>query len=197
MGLWFPWLEWHLFLLLTEACEVPILVTRLELKLLCWTLETFNVIWIFPLLTYLLVLVYILGIKALLVIALPVTCIIVVTGWSRLQKELPHLVFACWEVFVLMSHQIDLSQLGVTCHLLDVPGSCLRTLHFLYKFPDLACRKLVQVYVSVINCLGDKLFIFQEKTKRCPCEVSWLFLGDMWTKQCTIHQLTCFLARSL
>ena len=46
MGLWFPWLEWSLFLLVTEACEVPILMARFPLTLLGWTLETFNVIWI-------------------------------------------------------------------------------------------------------------------------------------------------------
>ena len=127
----------------------------------------------------LLVLVYIFGIKALPVMALSVTCIILVTGWSRLHKGIPLLVFACWEVCALMFHQIDLSHLGVTCHLLDVPGSCLRTLHLLCKLPDLACGKLVHVFVALINCLGDKLFIFSRKTKRCPCEGSWLFWGGI------------------
>ena len=123
MGLWFPWLQWSLFLLVTEACEVPILMTRFALKLPGWTLETFNVIWISTLLTSLLVLVNILGIKALLVMALPVTCIILVTGWSRLDKVFFLLVFACCKVFMLVPHLIDLRCLGVTCHLFDVPCS--------------------------------------------------------------------------
>ena len=173
MNLWFPWLQWSLFLLITEACEVPIPMTRFILKLSL--LHTGNLSMWFEsshFLKSLFVLIYILGIKALLVIALPVACIILVTGWSRLYKGLSLLVLACWEVCMLMSHQIDLSHLGVTSHLLDVPGSCLRTLHLLCKLPDLACRKLVQVYVAVINCLWDKLFIFQGKTKRWPCEGS-------------------------
>ena len=129
MRLWFPSLEWNLFFLVTEACEVPILMTRFALKLLGWTLKTFNVIWISTLLTSLLVLVNILGTKALLVMALPVTCIILVTGWPRFHKVFSLLELACWEVCTLMPQQIDLSHLGVTCHLLDMPGSHLWALH--------------------------------------------------------------------
>ena len=87
-------------------------MTRFALKLLCWTLETYNVIWISTLLRSLLVLVNILGINDLLVMALPVTCIILVTGWSRLCKGFPLLVHAYLEVCTLMSHQIDLIHLG-------------------------------------------------------------------------------------
>ena len=54
-----------------------------------------------------------------------------------------------------------------------MPGSCLWTLYPFWKLPDLACGKLIQVYVAIIYCLGDKLFIFQEKNKKCPCDVSW------------------------
>ena len=74
---------------------MPILKTRFALKLPGWTLETFNVIGISKLLTTLLVHVNILGIKALLVMTLPVTCIILVTGWSRLHKGFSLLVLAC------------------------------------------------------------------------------------------------------
>ena len=176
MGLWFSMLECSLFLLVTEACEVSIFMTRLVLEFLGWTLETFNVIWISTLLTYLLVLVYIRGIKALPVTMLPVTCIILVTGWSRLNKGLPLLVLAWWEVCALMSHQIDLSHLGVPCHLLDVPDGHLWALYLLCKLPDLACRKLVQICITVIDCLGDKLFIFVEKTKDVPVK----YLGCFW-----------------
>ena len=161
MGLWFPMLEWCLFLLVTEACEVPIYMARLALEFLGWTLETLNAIWISTLMPSLLSFEYILGINALLVTMLPVTCIILVSGWSRLNKWLL-LVLAWWEVCALMSHQIDLSYLGVTCHLLDVSGGCLWTLHLLCKMPDLACRTLGQIYINVVDCLGDKLFIFEE-----------------------------------
>ena len=101
-------LAWmNLFLLISEVCEVSTLMTRLALKFLCWTLETFNMNWISTLLASVLVLEYILGINALLVITLPVTHIILLTCWSRLHKGLPVLVLACWEVCVLTSHQIE------------------------------------------------------------------------------------------
>ena len=118
-----------------------------------------------------------LGIQALLVMALPVTCIILVTGWSRLHKGFSLLVLVCWEVCALVPHQIDLSFLGVTCHLLDVLGGHLWTLHFLCNLPDLACGKLVQVYVTVINCLGDKFLNFQEKPKDVPLKDLGCFWG--------------------
>ena len=75
-----------------------------------------------------------------------------------------------------MSHQTDLSPLGVTCQLFDVPGGLFRTLHLFCKLPDLACRKLFHVYIAVINCLGDKLFIFQEK----PKDVPMMYLHCFW-----------------
>ena len=112
MSALFSWFEWSLFLLITWACKVSILNTRSALKLLGWILETFNVILISTLLTSLLVFVNILGIKALIVMTVPVTCTILVTGWSRLYKGFPILVLACWEVCALMSHQIDLSPQG-------------------------------------------------------------------------------------
>ena len=74
------------------------------------------------------------------------------------------------------SHQIHLSQLGLTCHLLDVPGSCLRTLHLLFMLSDLAYVKPVQIYVAIIDCLGDKLFIFSEELK----DVHMKYLGCFW-----------------
>ena len=94
---------------------------------------------------------------------LPVTCIVLLTGWSRFNKGLPLLVLACWEVCTLVSHQIDLSHLGITCQLLS-------------KQPDLACQEPVKVYITVIDCLGDKLFILEEK----PKDVSMKYLGCFW-----------------
>ena len=104
-----------------------------------------------------------------------VTCIILVTGWSKLHKRLFHLLFACWDVCALVSHENNLSHLGVTCHQFDIPGGHLRTLHVLCKLPDLACGKLVQVYAAIIYCLGDKLLIFQEELKNVPVK----YLGSL------------------
>ena len=128
---------------------------------------------------------------------MPVTCIILVTGWSRLYKGLPIHGLACWEVCVLMSHQIDLSYLGVICHLLDGPGCNLGTLHLLCKLPDLACGKPVQVYVAIIDCLGDKLFIFKEEPKDVPMKYLGCFWGYLAKATWVCIALTCFLARSL
>ena len=150
---------------------MPILVTRLTLIFLCWTLEKMNKYGISTLLASLPLLVNILDMNAFLVIVvlvwwylLSVTCIILVTGWSRLHKRLL-LVFACCKVCVLVSHKINLCYLGVICYQVDVPGSHLWTLHLLCKLPDLAYWEHVQVYVAIIYCLGDKLFIFQEEPK--------------------------------
>ena len=84
-------------------------------------------------------------------------------------------MFVWWEVCALVLHKINLNHLGVTCHLLDIPGGCLRTLHLLCKLPDLACRKLVEVYVAIINCLGEKCFIFQEELINVPVK----YLGSL------------------
>ena len=109
--------------------------------------------------------------------ALPVTFIILVTGWSKLHKRFSLLVLACWEVCTLMPHQIGLSHLGVTCHLLDVPGRHLWALHFLCKLPDLACRKLVQVCVAVINYLGRWIPPLSRKPEDVPVKDLGCFWG--------------------
>ena len=124
---------------------------------------------------------------------LPVTCIILMTGWSRLYKGFSLLVLACWEVCTLVPHEIDLSCLGFICHVLNVPGSYHLALHFLCKLPDFACGKLVQVYVAVINCLEDKLLIFQEKSKDIPCGGSWLFLGLLSQSNLGLYCIALFI----
>ena len=87
-------------------------VTRHALVFFCWTLETLYMYRITTFLTSLLVRVKMLGIKTFLVVAvvlryrLSVTCIILVTGWSRFHKRLLLLVFACWKICVkyIMQH---------------------------------------------------------------------------------------------
>ena len=178
MGLWFPWLEWCLFLLVTEACEVSILMTRLALTFLCWTLKTFNMILVPTLLTSLLVLVYILCTEALLVMALPVTCIILVTWWSRLNKGLPLLVFAlmgglCTDVSSNWSEP-PVGHLPPAWCAWQSPLSSQSSLQgawpFLYETsPDL-CYCCWLSWRQTLHLWG--------KTKRCSYEVSWLLLED-------------------
>ena len=74
-------------------------------------------------------------------------------------------MLACWEVCVLVLHQIDLCHLGVTCHLLDVSGGHLWTFHFLSKLPDLTCWEIVQIYIAVIYGFRYKFFILEKEPK--------------------------------
>ena len=176
MGLLFPWLEWSLFLLVTEACEVSILMTRPALKFLCWTLETFNMFesprfWHLSLYLY-----TFLASK----VVLQLCCLSFVSFlWSGdlgLAKEFLSLVLASLEVCVLMSHQTDMSKLWVTCHLLDMPGSCLWTLHFLCKLPDLACGKLVRSILLSLIVLETNSSSLRKNQKMSP----WGILAVSW-----------------
>ena len=118
---------------------------------------------------HLFVLVNILWIKTFLLVVwrywLFVTCIILVTRWSRFHIWLLLLMFACWEICVLVLHQIDLCCLGITCHLLDVSGSHLWTLTFLSKLTDLTWWELVQIYIAVIYGFRHKIFILKKEAK--------------------------------
>ena len=160
-------------------------MTRLALEFLGWALETFDVIWISILLTYLLVLLYILGIKALLVTGYCLSLVwFLWLGGLGLTKRLPFLLLAWCEVCALMSHQIDLSHLGG--HLL--PAWCawpvtFRALHlFLQAAWPYLWETCPNLNVLSCDCLGEKHFIFEEKPNRCPWEVSWLFLGGYLEK---------------
>ena len=86
-----------------------------------------------------------------------------------------------------------MSYQGVTCHLLSVPGSCLLALYFLHKLSDLACRKPDQVYVAIINCLGDKFFIFQEKPKDVPVKDCGCFWGVLNLSNLALYYIVPFI----
>ena len=125
-----------------------------------------------------------------------------VTRWSRFHIKLFLLVFACWEICVLVPHQIDLCHLGVTCHLLDVSGGHLWALHFLSKLSDLTCWELVQLYIAVIHGLRYKFFILEKEPKislQRILAVSGGYLArEPWVWTALYHSsTTCFLARSL
>ena len=109
-------------------------------------------------------------------IKLPLVCwqllltgMALVTGWSWLESF--SLVFAWWEVCLLVSHQIDLSCFGVTYNLLDVLCNYFWCLHLLCKLPNLACKELVKINTTAIAGFRHKLFIFQEKQKMSQCKM--------------------------
>ena len=154
---WCFWFESNLFLEI-QACEVSILVTGLALVFLGWTLESFNMLWITTFRTPIFAYMSLFGIKPSFVWwGLLLTCGSLVTLWSWL-KGFPR-AFACWEVCLLVSHQIDVSCLGIICYLLDVPCSCFGSFHLLCKLPDLAWRELVKVNTAVIDGLWYKLIL--------------------------------------
>ena len=159
-------------------------MTRLALKFLCWTLKTFNVYWILhtsdispcscthswhqsPSSNYCF------GMKVLVACYLYHSCDFGGLGFTKDFLFLCLLAgrSVCWCHIRLIA-----ATWGSLATLLDMPGSHLRTLHLLCKLPDLACRKFVQVYAAVIDCLGDKLFIFKEEPKDVPMK----FLGSFW-----------------
>ena len=103
-----------------------------------------------------------------------------VTLWSRLERLLFPLALAWWEVSSLMSHQIHLSCLGVTCNLFNMMCSRPEWLHLLCKLPDFACKKHFQIYITIIDGLGNKLFIFEKKPEYISMQNTccfWWVLG--------------------
>ena len=75
------------------------------------------------------------------------------------------LMFACWEICVLVPHQIDLCHLRITCHLCDVSGSHLWTLHFLSKLSNLTCWELVQSILLSFMVLDTNSSSLRKKQK--------------------------------
>ena len=156
------WLESNLFLE-TQACEVSILVTGLTLIFLSWAFESFNMPGIPTFRTPIFACMSLLGIKLSSVFwNLLFTYLSLDTLWSLLEGF--PLAYAWWKICSLVSHQIDLGYLLVSCLLLDVSCSCLGCFHLLC-LPNLACRELDKVNTALIEGLRHKLFIFQEKPK--------------------------------
>ena len=183
------WFKRHLFLV-TQACEMSIFVTRFTLILLGRTLKTFHMSGIPTLGTFSCTCMGLVRIKHLLVWwHLLLTCILFVTGWPWLER-LFLLLLAWWEVCMLVSHQIDLAQLGVTCNLFDVICCCLWSLYFLCKLSDFACRKLFKTYASVIDDFRHTFFIFLEKPKdvkmQDDCSFLWVFSKTHLSLYCIV-----------
>ena len=89
------------------------------------------------------------------------------------------LIFAIWQLCVLVSHQVDLGSLCFTCNLLDMPSGGLGSLIFLCKLVQFASWKLVQVHTAFIYGLGNKFFLVQKEPKYVPmqdlCSLRWIF----------------------
>ena len=137
------WFEGNLFLE-TQTCEVSVFVTGIALVFLGRILDSSTCLES-PHLEHLSLLVWAcLGSNLLLYGG---ACCSLVTPWCWL-KGLPP-AFAWWEVCLLVSHQVDLGCLGITCYLLDVLHSCFGCFHLLCKLPDLACREPVKVNTAV------------------------------------------------
>ena len=160
-----------------QACEVSILVTGLALVFLSWTFESFNMLRITTFRTPTDACMSLLGIKISLVWwILLLVYLSLVTLWLWLEGF--PLAFAWWNICSLVPHQIDLSCLLVTWYLLDVSHSCLGCFHLLSKLPHFACWELYKINTPVIDGLGHKLFIFQEKPKDVMvqdiCSLLWI-----------------------
>ena len=80
------------------------------------------------------------------------------------------LVLPSWHLCVLVSQEIDLGSLWVTCYLFDMVCCSLRAFKLFGKLPHLACRELFQIYTSITDGLGNKLFIMQEKPEDVPLQ---------------------------
>ena len=129
------------FLLVAQACKITTFTASLALELPSRTLETFYVLWITTLWTSISSLISLTRTKFYLVgwhLMIVFTYVPHVSLWSRLVRMLFLLALVWWEVCSLMSHQVHLSHLGVTCNLYYVICVRLWWLHLLSKLPNFA-----------------------------------------------------------
>ena len=160
---------------------------------------------IYTFLTSLLVLVNIFGIKtflAVIVVWRSVICIILVTGWSRLHKRLPLLVFTCWEICVLMSHRLICAAWGSLT-------TCFICLLVAFELSIFLASCLTLLVGNLSRCMLLSFIVLETNSlslrKNQNISVKYLgcFLRVLKPKQpesgqhYTIPPLTCFLARSL
>ena len=125
---------------------------------------------------------------------LPVTCVILVTGWSRLNKGLPLLVLAWWEVCALMSHQIDLSHLGSL-------ATCLMHLVVAFELSILYTSCLILFVGNMSRSILLSLIVLEtnssslRKNQKMPLwsilAVSWRYLAKVtWVCTALYHSST-------
>ena len=65
----------------------------------------------------------------------------------------------------------------VTSHLLDMVHSCLGTFHYLDKLPHFTSQKFLKMHITIIDGLGYKFLIMQEKPKNFTMEDLCCFWG--------------------
>ena len=151
-----------------------------------------------------LVVMCILWVKPLLVVGLHLVIFIamlLVVWLFRLHRWLL-LIFAWWQICALVPEEIDLYSLWVTCYLIYMLCGGFRALHFWQAGALCLC----EIYPSLH--FDHWWFLTQtphhaRKTRKCPREGSWHFLGGIWldwlvlVPHCTIHLYYGFLAWSL
>ena len=128
------------------------------------------------------------------------TLVPLVTGWSYLERMFL-LVLAWWEVCSLMSHQIDLGHLGVTCNLFDV--ICCDVMAFEASIFLASCLTLLAGNFSKSILLPFMVWtqtLHLSRRTRLYLYARYLqFLVGTWqetlvhVQHCTTHLLTYFL----
>ena len=172
-------LELGCFFLEAKTGEMSKHMTSFTVIFLGWALKSFNVSCIFTFGTSILVLMCTLGIKLLLMLVLHLvtfTAMLFVIWLLWFHRWSFLLVFACWQLCVLVPGKIDLHGMGVTCNLFYVVHSGSGALHPFNKLVHFACRKFIQIYTSITDVSWYKLLILQEK----PESVSVKDLGSFW-----------------
>ena len=128
-----PMLERSLLLLETHTCKMSKLMASFTLVFLHWTLEPLYMHWITTLRTSCLIIMHPSCIKFLLGLHLqmvPLLALILVL-WLLKFYTWPFLfVLPSWKLCSLVSEKVDVSSLQVTCYLLNMACSSLRTLVF-------------------------------------------------------------------
>ena len=137
-----------------QTCGMPCI------EIFCWTLEPFKMNGISTLATPIFVFISQPRIKALLVLVwwplLHILMLYLFYAWLKISSSCTcHLIILCIGVTLDLSGPLGDHQPPVWFVLLwpwSFPSS--------WQVAHLACGKLVKVYTSLIDCLGDKILIF-------------------------------------
>ena len=122
--------------------------------------------------------------------------------WSRLVGMLFPLALAWWEVCSLMPHEINLSHLGITCNLFDVPSGRLGIPSSWQAASPCMLETWINLYLNHWWSSRQTLHLLRN-TRRHLCARYLQFLVGIWKEtleleqHCTTYQLTNCLAWSL
>ena len=176
------------------------LMASFMLEFLCRTLKSFHMGGISTLWTPIFILVHISWIKALLVVTWCMGIVLnsmLVTWlfWFNIRFFL--LVLSWWYFCVLMPHQTDLHSLWVTSHLLDMVCSCLGAFHFLDKLSYFTSWKFLKIHITIIDGLGYKFLIMQEKPKDVTMQDLCCFWGAFSQIDLSVYCIIPFIHASI